>query len=192
MNPTLLSLPQALQKLVNAELKSGEAVAWSGQPNANRAMRNGFFFWFFFIPWTAFALFWIAGAAGFSMPDFSEPWDLFPLFGLPFLLIGFAGLSAPLLLRYLATRTVYVITNQRAFMLSAVRVVTVRSYAPEQFGTIVRKERSDGSGDIVFEQMAFNGRVGRSRPIGFYGVSDAKRVAELLEALTLQMRLSRS
>src|SRR5512139_1652604 len=111
---SIYNLPQQLQQRLRAELKPGESIAWAGQPNPDRYMKSGFKLWLFFIPWTAFSLFWIAGASGFRMPQFNSGWSLFPLFGLPFLLIGLGGLSSPLWLRLKARSTIYAITNRRA------------------------------------------------------------------------------
>lgn len=79
-------LPQHLQQRLRAELKPGESVTWAGQPNPNLFMKSGFTIWFFFIPWTAFSLLFIARALNFQMSQFDSGWSHFPLFELPFLL----------------------------------------------------------------------------------------------------------
>jgi len=52
----------------------------------------------FGIPWTAAALFWMALTSGFEMPNFNfkDGFDVFPLFGIPFVFIGLEMLSSPL------------------------------------------------------------------------------------------------
>jgi hypothetical protein len=149
-------------------------------------MRGGFALWLFFIPWTAFALFWMAGAAGFKMPDFSHGSDLFMLFGLPFLLVGFGGLSAPYWLRRKAANMVYVITNQRAITLEGRHTYTLRSYDPEQLTNITRKLNPDGSGDLVFEVIRYKDSDGDSRKKenGFFAIKGVKDVERLIEELT--------
>ena len=109
MNAALLKLPKHLQTRIQSELKPGEAVVWAEQPHARKYMRQGFWWWLFFIPWTAFALFWMAGAAGFQFPDFSHGQGLFALFGVPFVLIGLGGLGLPYWLHRNAVNIVYVI-----------------------------------------------------------------------------------
>ena len=80
-----MKLPADAQARITRELQPGEVVVWAGRPDPDRFMRGGFLLWLFFIPWTAFSLFWMAGASGFRAPDFSGPASFFPLFGLPFL-----------------------------------------------------------------------------------------------------------
>ncbi len=185
MNSNLSVLPAHLQARVKSELRPGEAVAWIGQPNPTRFMRSGFFLWLFFIPWTAFSLFWIAGASGFKFPDFSHAWSWFPLFGLPFLLIGLGGLSSPLWLYRKAANIVYIVTNQRAFSLEGARSYTVRTYLPAQLTHIVRKEHPDGSGDLLLEVLHYKDSDGDSRKKenGFFAIADVRKVEQLLERL---------
>jgi hypothetical protein len=180
-----------LQNRVRSELKPGESIVWIGQPNPNRLMWTGFLLWFFFIPWTAFSLFWTAGAAGFRIPTFTRITDLFPLFGLPFILIGLGGLSSPFWIRWKALNTVYVITDRRAFSLEGGRTFVVRNYTPEKLGNLVRKERDDGSGDLILDTTWYKDSDGDSRKneLGFYGIPDVKRVEYLLERLAANRQL---
>ena len=185
MNAALLKLPKYLQARIQLELKPGEAVIWAGQPNPAKYMRQGFWLWLFFIPWTAFALFWMAGAAGFKFPDFSRGQDLFPLFGIPFVLIGLGGLSSPYWLRRKAANIIYVITDQRALTLEGSRSYTARTYYPDQLRNITRKEHPDGSGDLVLETARYkdsDGDAGK-RENGFFAIAQVRRVEQLLEQL---------
>lgn len=185
MSMDFLKLPPALQQKVSKELQPGEVVTWAGQPDPNRLMLTGFALWLFFIPWTAFSLFWVAGAAGFKWPDFSTAFSFFPLFGLPFVLIGLGGLSSPFFLRAKARHTIYVITSKRAFSLAGRRTVTLTSWLPEQLGNMVRTERSDGSGDLVFSsETTFNQRgQRREHKSGFFAVRDVRTVEMYLQNL---------
>ena len=81
---SISDLPEHLQQRLRAELRPGESVAWAGQPNPSRYVKSGFAIWLFFVPWTAFSVFWIASASGFRMPSFDRGWDLFPLVWLAF------------------------------------------------------------------------------------------------------------
>ncbi len=186
MNSNLSALPAHLQARVKSELKAGETAAWFGQPNPVRYMRSGFLLWLFFIPWTAFSLFWMGGASGFKVPDFSRAWDWFPLFGLPFLLIGLGGLCSPLWLYRKAANMVYVVTNQRAFSLEGSRSYTVRNYLPAQLTNVVRRENPDGSGDLVLEVSHYKDSDGDSqkKENGFFAIADVRKVEQLLERLT--------
>jgi hypothetical protein len=183
--PSLSSLPQQLQHRVRTELKPGESIIWAGQPNPDRYMKSGFKLWFFFIPWTAFSLFWIAGAAGFQMPRFDGGWSFFPLFGLPFLLIGIGGLSAPLWLRRKARSTVYAVTDRRAISIEGSKSISVKSYRASEIANIERTEHEDGSGDLIFKTENCRDSDGdrRSRQYGFFSIDNVRSVENIVESL---------
>jgi hypothetical protein len=185
MSMDFLKLPPALQQKVTRELQPGEVVSWAGQPDANRFMLTGFALWLFFIPWTAFALFWVAGAAGFKWPDFNALFSFFPLFGLPFVLIGVGGLLSPFFMRAKARDIIYVVTSKRAFSLSGGKTVTLTSWLPEQLGQVTRTERPDGSGDLVFSTSATAGTHGEGRVQrqGFLAIRDVRAVEMYVQAL---------
>ena len=108
------TIPRELDDKVKRELELGERILWMEQPIPRyfTAMSTGAFL--FAIPWTAFAVFWMCGASGFKMPDFSKGgFSFFPLFGLPFFLIGIGMLSSPLWSYRKAFKTVYVIAVLR-------------------------------------------------------------------------------
>ena len=94
---------QEAAALVTAELRGGERTVWIGQPLVGRFARRGILVSLFAIPFTAFAVFWIAGAAAGTahLPThgnhngFLQLFRFFPLFGSPFLLVGIGMLSAP-------------------------------------------------------------------------------------------------
>lgn len=182
---TISDIPQHLQQRLRAELKPGESIAWTGQPNPDRYMKSGFKSWFFFIPWTAFSLFWIAGASGFQIPKFDSAWSLFPLFGLPFLFIGLGGLSAPLWLRRKAHSTIYAITNHRAISIEGTKSITVKSYLLADIADIERTEHQDGTGDLVLRNESYRDSDGdqQTRQHGFFAVDNVRRVENIIENL---------
>lgn len=109
---------------------------------------------------------------------------LFPLFGMPFLLIGAALLSAPLFAWWWARRTVYVITNLRAITFEGGRSSRIRSYRPETLTNIYRTERRDGSGDVVLARLTGHDKFGGwHEELGFLRVHDVKDVEWRLKAL---------
>lgn len=185
MNPN--NLPKEITALVNAELEAGEHVTWTGQPMASRFARRNIGMVLFGIPWTAFILFWIAGASGFKVPDFSHPVALAPLFGLPFLLIGFWMLSSPYWEFCRARRTAYVITNRRALILDAGywRSMTIRSFWPDRLKDLRRVQNADGSGDLILDRTWTTTPKGGSRSTdhGFLAIRDVKSVEMLVRQL---------
>lgn len=89
----------------------------------------------FAIPWTAFAVIWMALAfwltGGTRIGD--DPMAvLFPLFGLPFLMIGIGMLASPILRRISAKKTVYAVTDNRIIRLQKASAVLVQVVPPER------------------------------------------------------------
>jgi hypothetical protein len=145
-------LPSEVREAVLRELGPDEQLRWFGQPRSLGFLLGSIPAVLFGIPWTGFALFWTYGAAGFKIPDFSDPDPMmfFPLFGLPFILIGIGMLSSPLWALRRASRTAYFVTNKRAVIIDGGSRRTIQSILPGGFGDIVRRERSSGRGDILF------------------------------------------
>jgi hypothetical protein len=182
------NLPRDVAALVGAELQPGERITWAGQPIPGRFARRSIGAVLFGIPWTAFAIFWIAGASGFKLPDFSHGFGLFPLFGVPFVLIGFGMISSPYWMRRKARRTAYVVTDQRALILDGGwwRSTTIRSFEPHRLGDIRRVQNLDGSGDLIFERTWASDNDGgkQSTDHGFLAIQDVKTVETLIRQLT--------
>lgn len=170
------------------ELRSGERLVWSGQPIASRLARRSIGIVLFGIPWTAFAVFWIAGASGFKMPDFSHPSGLFALFGVPFVLIGLGMLSSPYWMMRKAKRTAYVITDKRAIVFSGGLwgSITVRSFEPDKLKDIRRVQKPDGTGDLIFDQIWTNNGNGSKQNMdhGFLAIADVRNVEQMISRLT--------
>lgn len=141
----------------------------------------------FGVPWTAFAIFWIAGASGFKMPDFSHGAGLFPLFGVPFVLIGFGMLSAPYWASKKAASSAYVITNERVMIFESgiLGGVSIRSFLPHQLSEIRRIQLADGSGDLILDKRITTDSEGSrsTTDIGFFGIPDVKNVESMVLAL---------
>lgn len=173
-----------LQQLIHAELRPSEQIAWSSSPRPWRLAQRSSPFALFGIPWTAFALFWIAGASGFKMPDFSHGSGLFPLFGVPFVLVGFGMLSSPYWAARKAAKSAYVVTNERAILFEAglFGSVSIRSFLPHQLSQVRRVQRADGSGDLILDrEITTRGRGSdTTKDIGFFGIPDVKSVEMLV------------
>lgn len=188
-------------------LDPGEEIVWAGQPNASRAMRSTLPILFFAVPWTAFALFWTAmagGAAWFTARASGPPGLMgvvFPLFGLPFILIGLAMLSAPYWAWRSAQRTVYVVTNRRALIgTPAGGGYTVKDYAGKDLDDLNLTVRADGSGTIDFAAVQARQRrpdeSGNTKSLGqatqahsFAHIPGVEHVFGLLRALARQTPL---
>lgn len=172
-----------IQQIANAETApDGESVVWCGRPDPVRLALTSLPIFFFAIPWTAFALFWMYAASGFNFPpDFSDGgFSFFPLFGLPFVLIGFGMLAAPLFAYTKAYRTIYIVTRKTIRILTLGKTKKVETIAAQNIGRIERREKSDGSGDIIFkEDVTYDSRNKRkTTPVGFYGIPDVRNVEQ--------------
>ncbi len=139
-----------LELALRRELRRSERVLWQGEQIA-RISPKGFAMYFFAIPWTAFALFWTAMASvGASEMDDGAgllAWA-FPLFGLPFILIGLGMLSVPFLPLFQKGKVLYAVTNERVLKLTLRRRLDVKSVPARRIGPIERSERRDGSGSL--------------------------------------------
>jgi hypothetical protein len=184
---------------VQSELQPGERLVWAAQPNPRAYARGSWAISIFGVVFTAFAAFWILMAGGFAWfaggvisNHASGPgavFACFPLFGVPFLLIGVAMLLAPVWMRRAARRAAYAITDRRALVWQARPFgseLTVRSFAPAELTQITRVERADGTGDLVFLEVfnhSTNSKGHRSTTrtrFGFLGVDGVRDVEDLL------------
>jgi hypothetical protein len=175
--------------LVDAEMERGERIVWTGQPRPGRFALRALPLFLFAIPWTAFAVFWISAASGFKFPpDFSKPPGYFPLFGLPFVIIGLGLLTSPFWRMRAAKRTIYVITDRRAvtFSRSVWGTLSIQSYLPDRLRDLRRNQSRDGSGDLVFERVLVGGNRNQNamEDRGFIAVRDVKSVEEMVRKLS--------
>jgi hypothetical protein len=190
-------LPAPLASRVQAELRSGERLVWTGQPVPTRFARPAIGLVLFGIPWTAFAVFWIVMASGMMFGGIGLAGNgffaCFPLFGIPFVLIGIGLLTSPLWMRRKARQTVYALTDRRAIIWAAgwFGGVEVRSYTGEGLGKMVRRDYPDGTGDLVFEEVVSVGRDSdgymrtRRTERGFIAIREVREVEELVRRTLL-------
>ncbi len=160
---------------IQKELNPKEIIKWSASPNPRAHAVSSLSLFMFAIPWTAFSIFWIAGASGFKIPDFNEGFDFFPLFGLPFLFIGIGMLLSPYFSYLKAKKILYVVTNQRAFELYCGKWKKIKNYSPGDIGNIERTEKQDGSGNLYFSTETRRTKNGsREVKVGFKGIEEVK------------------
>jgi hypothetical protein len=175
----LPDLPRATRDLIDREVRPGERILWVGRPSLRRAMLLGVVPMLFAIPWTAFAIFWMYGAAGATQHGAPWPFALFPLFGLPFVLIGIGMFTAPLWIRRAALRSAYVVTDQRAICIAwRVLRAEISSYPAAALQRMPKTVGASGAGDLIFEER-YQGR-GAMRRIGFIGLDDVQAVERII------------
>lgn len=183
-----LKIPKEIRRKINDELQPGEFIRWIEQPIPRFFTAASIGSVLFGIPWTSFAIFWMWGASGFKIPDLREglqPQHLFALFGVPFVLVGFIMLSSPIWVWQAARKTVYLVTDKRAISIQGGWSTTIRSYLPDQLKDVYRKERADGTGDVIIAIRRWKDSDGdqRTEEIGFCGVRSPREVENMLRQL---------
>lgn len=94
-------------------------------------------------------------------------------------------LSAPLVAYFKSGKTAYLITDRRAITFEGGRSAVIRSYTPEKLGEIYRKEKRNGSGDVIIVHRSWKDSDGdrQNEELGFLRVRDAKAVEQKLKTL---------
>lgn len=174
---------------IEGELEDREQLVWAGRPDPSQLGCRSMPIVLFGIPWTAFSVFWIymagQGIWGGSGPSGIMKWA-FPLFGVPFVVIGLGMLSAPFWAKRSAKKTLYALTDRRCIIWQpSLRSTTVKSYGPDDLGSMSRLERKNGAGDVIFVQSIRIRERGSSSdtvttPEGFMGVEDAPSLERLI------------
>ena len=147
------SVAQRLALALHRELAEGEQVVWESMKLA-RIEPKGFAIYLFAIPWTAFALFWMGMAGLFTLGVDSDPFAwVFPLFGLPFVLIGLGMMMAPFLSFFQRGRVLFAVTDRRVLKLSLGGELTVVSVPASKITESVRNQSADVTGGLVYANI---------------------------------------
>jgi hypothetical protein len=188
--------PNDAQMRAQSELESGESLLWSGTVNPARAALSALPAAFFGIPFAGFALFWmnLAYRGTHAMSRAHNPvatgFNLFPLFGLPFLLIGLGIVFAPLWAYLKGRNGVYAVTDRRVMVITGGASRAVKSITPNDIVEVDHKERTDLSGDVLIRTNAVvrASNMTSQVTVGLYGVPNVKEVAQLVMNLEMQRR----
>ena len=109
---------------------------------------------------------------------------LLTVFGIFFLVGGYLVLS-PVWAGRSAQRTAYALTNRRVIVCSqSLFSLAVQSFTADQLGRMYRKERPDGTGDLIFYESAWQDSEGHRnvRAVGFHALPNVKGVEDLIRA----------
>ena len=140
-----------LQLALERELQGDEAVVWHGWKLARLELRS-FGIYLFAIPWTAFSLLWttVATIGTASLGDDGPGWIgwAFPLFGVPFVVIGLGMLAAPFMPLIQKGRVLFVVTDRRLLKLSMGSELQVKTVPANRIGLVIRNEKRDGTGRL--------------------------------------------
>ncbi|WP_206755033.1 hypothetical protein [Leptolyngbya sp. FACHB-711] len=174
------------------ELSPNEQIQWIEQPIARFFTRSVLgvclvlFVSLLFFSFTSFSTYQQARGMGRSLLEFvGVPGALVFLMGtvIPLFLIFFI----PFLNWLTARQSVYVITYERAFILTAGRSTTVTSFMPSELRVVSRREDRDGSGDIILyvhRSKDYDGDI-QTQEIGFKQVRNAKAFERMLRQIDL-------
>lgn len=183
-----------LEDALNNELQTGEELLWRAQPEPWRMAKTTLPMFLFAIPWTLFALAWETMALGGVLAMLFQGGEsglsgigaaafalVFPIFGLPFIVIGFGMLGTPWWAYKAAQRTVFAITSRRALIITLWWRRSFESYENIDPSHIHRVEDSNGNGDLFFRrETRISGGDETTKEIGFHGVRQVRRVEEVL------------
>ena len=168
--------------LIRAELAPGEKLVWTSRPQVARSALLAVPMVMFGVVFGGFGLFWVGSASQFDS-------GFFPLFGLPFCLIGVGLIFSPGWIAWKALRTRYAITDRRAILCEPrfLAGIETRSYTADALANIVRTQRGDGSGDLIFEEIRTRDHKGHTRTTrrGFEAIADVRGVENLLRSTLL-------
>lgn len=172
-------------EIAQAEMVSGEALVWAETSLPKNARRRS-------VPISLLG--WIFLVLSFAWMTKAAPTSIWLLvMGLPFLLGGLGLALMPWWWPIYTRRTVYAISDRRLLIVRDLLKRRVTSYGPEDIDVVERRERRDGSGDIIFRREEIRKlkhhhdpqgkrRVGE-REVGFFGVPEVRLVEEAVLAL---------
>jgi len=182
----------ASSQLFQGDLLSDEELLWTGQPDTSSVLAaEDLVLIPFALFWTAFACFWEAAALGWIfVPEEAErPPLIFPLFGLPFVLIGLYLLFGRIIYRNWKKRhTYYAVTDKRVLVLTTVGSRNLQAAYTDSVPGVGKSVRRNGVGTISFGVPASvpakvpSAVLAGARPV-FQDVRDADMVYELVSRL---------
>lgn len=140
---------------LTSEMDSGEKLLWAGKPKGGFLLRPSDVFMIpFSIFWCGFAIFWMVGATDALWADKRDPTPfhyIFPLFGLPFVLMGLCMVFGRFFVdKAQREKTTYGVSSERVPIKSGLFSSTVKSLNLRTLSDITLKERTDGSGTVTF------------------------------------------
>ena len=193
-----------ISEIFRSELLPNEKIEWTGQPDPSKHFtKQDIFLVPFSLLWGGFAFCWEAGVLGPILKSGShkDPMDIiFPLFGLPFIIVGIYFIFGRFIYKAWRKRhTFYAITNLRIIIVTSTRSKEVSAIYLRDIPIINKMIGSDGVGSIIFGNIMvksigsygntdlewFGSRSGPLPP-AFYDIHDADSVYELVNRLRNQ------
>ncbi len=146
-----------INSIFQTELLSGESIVWTGQPDPSKLFTKGDILLIpFSLLWFGFAVFWESMAL--SIPSEAGLIDfIFPLFGLPFVIIGLHFVIGRFFYKHFKRKkTYYAVTNKRVLIKSVFLNKSIEALFIKDLAVINKVNKSDMTGDIIFGNLNFN------------------------------------
>ncbi len=143
---------QTVESILSSQLDSGERLLWAGQPRGGIRLRGQDAFLIpFSLLWGGFAIFWEIMALTMTAKAPGPIGVIFPLFGLPFVLVGLYLIFGRFIIdAKTRERTYYGLTNERIIIVSGLFSRQTKSLQLRTLTDVSLTERVDGSGTITF------------------------------------------
>jgi len=179
--------------VMQREMQPGEKLVWADRPaNLGSFSRQSIPQAVFGVPFLGFALFWTYMASmplrsGGGRGDMGFFAYAFPLFGIPFILVGAGLVLSPLLVRWKARRTLYALSDRRVIVRDGSGTVT--SFPLDDLDDISRRDNGDGTGDLVFRrEHVRRSRGSHTKSHGFFGIAEPQRVEQAVARARGELR----
>jgi len=176
---------------IERELGTDERLLWKGRPRGGIRLRGSDVLMIpFSLLWGGFAVFWEVMTLS-KIPSSNPAALLFPLFGVPFVLVGLYMIFGRFFVdARLRERTEYAVSNRRAIISSGILGRKVKSIDLRSTPEITLTEKADRSGTITFgaasrsdwatqNNLLFPG--GSSQP-AFEMIENVRQVYDIIEA----------
>jgi hypothetical protein len=184
------ALPQALLNRVEQEIDPAETVRWMGRPKPRILTLSLLIGVATGLPWTGMSTFFLFETL--RMPEGTEAslanFGWWSLMAVSFILVGLGMMFSPFLEYRKSLRTLYVITDRRALTFESGITTTVRSYHPADLLNVFRRDRYDGTGDVVLCHELMTGADSESyvKEWCFHRVPEPRKVEQMLRALAAE------
>ncbi|MHC4062023.1 MAG: PH domain-containing protein [Planctomycetota bacterium] len=142
----------SIQEQIRQHLSEDEDLIWWGRPKQGILFRNSDIYMIpFSLIWGGFALFWEATVLIEFFKDESNMPIIFPLFGIPFVVMGIYLIAGRFWVdAKRREKTCYGLTDRRVLIITGIWSQTVKSVDALRLPELTLNEKADGSGTIVF------------------------------------------
>jgi hypothetical protein len=184
---------QSAETTISSHLDPGERLLWAGQPRGGIRLRpQDAYLIPFSLLWGGFAIFWECMALTMILTS-KAPTAIaivFPLFGLPFVLVGLYLMFGRFFIdARTRERTFYGVTNERIIIISGLFSQQTKSLQLRTLTDVSLTQRADGSGNITFGPTHYMNALfpsgawpgtGRYAPPSFDLLDRAKEVYDVI------------